>query len=117
MRQAGVLAACGIVSLTTMVERLADDHRRAKVLAERLSGLPGLGVDVDAVQTNMVLVETSESADDWQARLEEAGVWCFSVAPNRLRLVLHADVDDAMVERAAEAFAQLANRAGAPTVA
>ena len=108
MRQAGILAACGIVSLAKNVDRLADDHRRAKRIAEAINQLPGLSVDLPGVQTNMVLVNTDAPAPDWQAKLGDAGVLCFPVAANRLRLVLHADIDDAQVDRAIEAFTRLA---------
>lgn len=108
MRQAGVLAACGIVSLTHMVDRLAEDHRRARFIAQALSELPGIKIDWDRVQTNMVLVATDAPAAEWSKRLHEKGVWCFPVASNRLRLVLHADVEDAGVEYAVDAFTQLA---------
>lgn len=107
MRQSGILAACGIVSLTQMVDRLAEDHQRARSLAQSLSELPGLKIDWDRVKTNMVLVETDSPAEDVVARLHEKGVWCFSVAPNRLRLVLHADVDDTGIDFAVEAFRSL----------
>lgn len=108
MRQSGLLAACGIVSLTKMVDRLAEDHARARRIAEAVSVLPGLRVELDAVDTNMVLVHTDLPAAHWQERLREAGVWCFPVAANRLRLVLHADVDDAKADRAIAAFRCLA---------
>lgn len=107
MRQSGILAACGIVSLTQMVDRLAEDHRRARSLAQALSELPGLKIDWDRVQTNMVLVETERPANELVCQLHEKGVWCFSVAPNRLRLVLHADVADAGIEYAVNAFRSL----------
>jgi threonine aldolase len=108
MRQAGVLASCGIVSLTKMVDRLADDHRRARALATALSELPGLTVDWDTVQTNLVRIETDGPAEDWRLPLRELGVLCFDVAPRRLRCVLHADIDDAKIDRAIEAFKQVA---------
>lgn len=108
MRQAGILAACGIVSLTKMVDRLADDHRRARQTAEALAELPGLHVDMDSVQTNMVLVQTERPAPEWQAQLAEHQIACFPVAPNRLRLVFHADIDDAATHRAVEAFRKIA---------
>jgi threonine aldolase len=108
MRQAGILAACGIVSLTKNVARLADDHRRAKQIAEAIASLPGVSVDLASVQTNMVLVTTAAPAADWQSKLGDGGVMCFPVAANRLRLVLHADVDDAQVETAISAFKTLA---------
>jgi threonine aldolase len=100
MRQSGLLAACGIVSLTQMVDRLADDHRRAKELGSALNQIPGLRVDMETVETNMVLVHTETPATEWQVRLEAQGVWCFAVAPNRLRMVLHADIDDAKLAQA-----------------
>jgi threonine aldolase len=109
MRQAGILAACGIVSLTHNVDRLAEDHRRARRMAEALSEMPGVSVDWESVQTNMVLVTTKDPAVAWQECLRERGVLCFPVAPNRLRLVFHADVDDAKVDRAIEAFQAIAD--------
>lgn len=108
MRQAGILAACGIVSLTRNVDRLAEDHRRAKRTGEALSQMPGISVDLEGVQTNMVLVTTEKPAQEWQAKLGELGVLCFPVAANRLRLVFHADVDDAQTDRAIAAFKKLA---------
>lgn len=100
MRQSGILAACGIVSLTKMVDRLADDHARAKKLAAAAEKVPGWRVDMAGVQTNMVLVETTEPAGKVQDDLHGRGIWCYSVAPNRLRMVLHADIDDAKLDRA-----------------
>lgn len=108
MRQAGILAACGIVSLTQMVDRLADDHARAKRLATALAEMPRFGVDPASVETNMVIVQTDGPAEAWQAKLAEAGVLCLPVAADRLRLVFHADVDDAQTDRAIEAFRALA---------
>lgn len=112
MRQAGILAACGIVSLTKMIDRLSEDHRRAQAVAQALADLPGLCVDVARVQTNIVVVQTEEAAAPWVDMLRERGVWCFAHAPNRLRLVLHADVDDAGVKRASEAFREIASCRG-----
>lgn len=108
MRQAGVLAACGLVSLRQYVNRLADDHARAKALAHGLAELPGITIDWERVQTNMVLVGVEGDAAEWSSKLHDMGVWCFPVAANRLRLVTHADVDDEGVARAIEAFSTLA---------
>ena len=104
MRQAGLLAACGIVSLTKMVDRLAEDHARAKRAALVLAELPGLSVNIEGVQTNMVMVDTDGPAEEVVARLAEEGVLCFPNGPQRIRLVFHADVDDAKTDRAIEAF-------------
>jgi len=113
MRQAGILAACGIVSLTQMVDRLADDHARAKRLALAVGKLPGLSIDLESVETNMVLVNTEAPASDWQAWLKDAGVLCFAVAPHRLRLVFHGDIDDDCVVRAEQGFKEVAERVSA----
>jgi threonine aldolase len=104
MRQAGILAACGIVSLTKMVDRLEEDHRRARALAASLSEMPGLKIDWETVQTNMVAVEVPTPASEWVERLREEKVWCLATGPKRIRLVLHADIDDAKLEQAVEAF-------------
>lgn len=107
MRQAGLLAACGIVALEEEVDRLSEDHRRAQFTAETLNEVPGLKVDLDRVQTNIVLVEVDD-APAWSARLETEGVRCFPFSAHHLRLVFHADVDDLGMERAISAFRRLA---------
>jgi len=109
MRQAGILAACGIVSLEKMVDRLEVDHRRARALAQAISQIPGLSIDWDRVQTNIVLVQTDSPAEEWCNSLKKEGVWCFPVAPNRFRLVFHADVDDEAIAYAQAAFNRLAS--------
>ncbi len=109
MRQAGLLAACGVYAVQHNVDRLADDHARAKKIAAGLAGLPGISVSADATETNIVLIETEKPAAEWQKILAENGLWCFPVAENRLRLVFHLDVDDAKTERAIEIFQKLAS--------
>jgi threonine aldolase len=108
MRQAGIIAACGIVSLTSMVDRLSEDHRHAREIAAGIEGLPGFAVHPEEVETNMVLVETTEPAPAMQTFLAERGVLCFPVAPNRLRLVLHGDVTPEMIPYTVDAFARIA---------
>ncbi len=108
LRQSGVLAACGIVSLTKMVDRLADDHANAKRLAVEIGKLSGLHTDPDNTPTNICLIGTDRPAAEWQAQLHEHDVWCFPVAANRLRLVTHADVDDAKINQAIDVFTKLA---------
>jgi len=110
MRQAGILAACGIVSLTKMVDRLAEDHSRAKRLATSIQDLPGLSLDLATVETNMVLVNTEAPATDWQAWLQEEGLLCFPVASHRLRLVFHGDIDDDKTDRAILAFQNVSGK-------
>jgi threonine aldolase len=93
-----------------MVDRLAEDHQRARTLAEALSNLPGLQTDPATTETNIVLVNTDRPAEQWQADLQAQEIWCFPVAPNRLRLVLHADVTDDHVDQTITAFKEIASR-------
>ena len=104
MRQSGILAACGIVSLSHAGENLAEDHRRARALASGLQDLPGLDFDWDTVQTNMVLIRTEAPASEWLENLKAHNVWALDNSPNHIRLVLHSDIDDEKVNRAIEAI-------------
>src|SRR5687767_7261195 len=104
MRQAGVIAAAGLVALRSMVERLADDHARARRLAEAVADRrPDAGCDPERVRTNVV----TWRHPDPQAVLDHLGaegVRVGTIAPGVLRLVTHRDVDDAGVEQAAKAL-------------
>jgi threonine aldolase len=101
MRQAGVLAAAGLFALTHNIARLADDHGRAQRLAAAVADVgPGL-VDVESVQTNIVLIDLpAPDAVAVVAACAADGVLVSAVAPRRLRLVTHLDIDDAGVDRA-----------------
>ena len=97
MRQAGIIAAAGLYALEHNVARLADDHRRARELAERLTAVPGLSIDLATVQTNMIFAGTRGTgmpAADLVARLAEAGVLCLDEGPWTVRFVTHLDLDD-----------------------
>ncbi len=99
MRQAGVLAAAGLYALDHQLDRLADDHARARRIAVALAELGAC--DVEATETNIVLVGTgARPAADVVAELGAAGVLANAVGPSSLRLVLHLDVDDDGVDRA-----------------
>ncbi len=116
MRQAGVIAAAGLYALEHHVARVVDDHRRARVLAERLARVPGLSVDLDKVQTNMVYAGTKGTglpARELVGLLDAAGVLTLDESPWQVRLVTHLDVDDADVEEAAEVIAAVVARAAA----
>jgi threonine aldolase len=112
MRQVGVIAACGVVALRTMVDRLYEDHARARRLAEGISGLTGLEVEPAEPRTNIVMLRTHRPAVEWMDALAEHGVLCFDIDPHRLRLVTHHDVHDVHVEQTLTAFAALAERLG-----
>jgi threonine aldolase len=105
MRQVGVIAAAALVALTTMVERLADDHRRARRLAEVVAERwPDAGLDPTTVHTNIV-IWAHPRADDVVRHLRAEGVLVGTIAPGMLRMVTHLDVDDDGIERAAKAIA------------
>ncbi len=92
MRQAGVLAAAGIVALTEMVDRLVEDHENAKVLSVGLSEIKGLHVYPERVFTNIVYIDVTRSGlteSDLAVRLEKEGVRLIPVGPKRLRAVTH----------------------------
>jgi threonine aldolase len=116
MRQAGVVAAAGIVALEEMVERLAEDHLAARRLADGLHRIDPRFVDPAAVETNLVNVDMSPSgrlAAEWTAALKPLGVLVAPSSPWRLRLVTHRHVGMAEAERALEAFRQVHARAAA----
>jgi len=94
LRQAGIIAAAGIVALDTMIDRMADDHRNARRLAEGLAQIDGVSVDLDKVKTNMFrfnLVD-SISGSVLSERLEEKGIK-FGAGGNSFRVVLHWQID------------------------
>ena len=105
MRQVGVLAAAAAYALDNNVDRLADDHVRARRLAEGFAAaLPGC-VDPGAVETNIVYVDLGDLDPlDVSGRLWERGVRIYPYGPGLLRAVTHLDVDDGGVERAIDAF-------------
>jgi threonine aldolase len=113
MRQAGVLAAAGIVALETMIDRLADDHRRAKTLAKGLSEIPHLSLDTGSPYTNMIflcLAPTSPlSPDRLVELLAQRGVRIGLVSERRFRLVTHYWIDEAAVDRVLNTFGDILN--------
>ena len=108
MRQVGIVAAAGIISLEKMTKRLGEDHARAKNLADGLRQVKGLVVDAGSPSTNMVYLNLSEDVkvDSWQIveRAKKAGVLLDAENARRFRLVTHYWVDDAGVENAISAF-------------
>lgn len=110
MRQAGVLAAAGIVALETMVDRLVEDHVRAQNLAQGLAKIPGFVLDPGTPNTNMVFLSLAEetaplTSGDMADRLAERGVKVGVVGERHFRLVTHYWIDDPAVEGALQAFA------------
>jgi threonine aldolase len=108
MRQSGVIAAAGIVALTEMVERLADDHANARRLAEGIAGLPGIVLDPAAVQTNIVIFTLNRpdmTPQQLAVGLRDRGVWLLTLGGPKLRAVTNYHVTAQDVERAIGAFA------------
>lgn len=112
MRQAGVLAAAGLISLSEMIPRLGEDHVRARRLAEavgqrwRLHGTDS-SAPTSGVATNIVVFD-HPCPDQLLAHLRDHGIWAGTIAPGVVRLVTHHDVDDAGVERTLVALASVA---------
>src|SRR5581483_5779522 len=104
MRQAGVIAAAGLVALDQMVDRLADDHARAARLAEAVADRWPESIDVEQVTTNMVIFD-HPAASRLLSHLRAEGVLAGTIAPGVVRLVTHHDVDDEGVELACKAVA------------
>jgi threonine aldolase len=111
MRQSGVVAAAGIVALEQNVERLAEDHANARLLAERLTRSSRVVIELDRVETNIVVFRLAEDAPDAAtvvARAAERGVLVFAFGPRTVRAVTHLDVDRGACERGAEILVEVA---------
>jgi threonine aldolase len=110
MRQAGILAAAGLIALEKMPARLQEDHDNARFLAEGLSHLRGVKVDMAKVQTNIVIFDvkgTGHSAAEVCAGLGKRGVLAGPTDSHSIRMVTHCDVDRAAIERALAEFRAL----------
>lgn len=110
MRQAGVIAAPGILALNTMVERLAEDHENARALAQLLAEVPGVSVDLDSVQTNIVIAnigKTGLSVSEFLSRLADESVLGTSFGDDLVRFVTHHDVTRQEILQAAKKIQQV----------
>ncbi|MBM6404031.1 threonine aldolase family protein [Phycicoccus sp. CSK15P-2] len=106
MRQVGVLAAAGLHALDHHVERLADDHARARRFAQACADVAPAVVDPTAVETNIIVLDVAAagvSARDFVAALLDRGVRAYAIGPGAVRLVWHLDVDDAGTDAAVTA--------------
>ncbi len=112
MRQAGVLAAAGLLAIREGPARLADDHRRARQLAQALAEVPGLGLDLDRVETNMIYLDVAD-APGLVAALAERGVRANALSARAVRLVTHRGVGDDDVRTAARVITEVVERRAA----
>ena len=113
MRQAGILAAAGLWALDHNLDRLAEDHANARLLAERIAGLRGIEIDLATVQTNIVIFHLAERAPDAAtivARAREAGILVSAFAARTVRTVTHLDVSRDECRRAADRLAVVIER-------
>lgn len=115
MRQAGVLAAAGIIALEHMTTRIAEDHIRAKNLAAGLGRIPGIVLDPGTPATNMIFISLDQavpaSAAQVVARLMDCGVKVGAVGARRFRLVTHYWIDDSAVHQVIDAFRTVMSQA------
>ncbi len=107
MRQAGVLAAAGLLALEQMPARLYEDHAKAKLLASSLAESPQLTVDVASVETNIVFFGVPGNAAALVAAMKERGILASAIGTNRVRLVTHRDVSSEQCTQAAAAITSL----------
>jgi threonine aldolase len=113
MRQVGVVAAAGLISLEQMTKRLKDDHARAKKLADGLRQVKGLAVDANSPYTNMVYLNLSKdvSANAYQItkKMKDLGILVDPENEQRFRLVTHYSIDEMAVEKTISAFQEVLN--------
>ena len=111
MRQAGVIAAAGIVALESMIDRLAEDHARARYMAEALSKIPGINLSPALPATNMIFFNLADSVKlstgQIEKMLQEYGVLAHSSGPRRFRLVTHYWITDRDVDTTVAAFREI----------
>ena len=113
LRQSGILAAAGLYALDHNIARLAEDHANARTIAERLAPLPGIRLDLAAVQSNIVIWEMAPDAPDAAAIVagaRAAGVLISALGGRTVRAVTHLDVGAAQCRQAAEMLAELIRR-------
>jgi threonine aldolase len=111
MRQAGVIAAAGLVALEKSPGRLHIDHQNARRLAEGVAKIPGLVIDPAKTRTNIVIFDcsqTGKTAVEWCDILYQRGIWAQDTALHSVRLVTHCDVDEVGVERALSVLQEVA---------
>ncbi|HIM36474.1 MAG TPA: low specificity L-threonine aldolase, partial [Dehalococcoidia bacterium] len=109
MRQAGVIAAAGLVAMDTMIDRLADDHANAKKLAEGLANIDGLSVDPERIQTNIVIFDVDPAmatVQEFMAALDREGVKVSYPGEHTIRMVTHREIDSSEID---DALARISN--------
>jgi threonine aldolase len=109
MRQAGILAAAALYALENHIDRLAEDHRNAKVIAQAIADTPGLNLECPEVDTNLIWFEVDPelgTAKDVAALLKQRGILIHTSGPQAMRACTHLDISAAQAERAADTIRQ-----------
>lgn len=120
LRQAGIVAAAALYALDQHIDRLAEDHANARLFAESIAGLPGIGIAPADVETNLVFFEVDPAwgtAADLSAALRERGVLINPIGPQRLRACTHLDVTRGDVEQAARVLREILHGEHRSTIA
>jgi threonine aldolase len=111
MRQAGILAAAGLIALEDTPAKLPEDHANARILAEAVARSSAATIDMASVQTNIVIFTLNHGdAPSFVARLKEQGILASAIGPKAVRFVTHYDVSRAECEQAAALIAAELNR-------
>ena len=113
MRQAGIIAASGIVALEKMIDRLKEDHENAKHLAQALNRMDGLSVDLENLQTNILLLDIGDlgiSAKQFISELKENGVLALDQMPNKIRMVTHRGITRTHIEETKRTIENITQR-------
>jgi threonine aldolase len=114
MRQVGIIAAAGAYALEHNIDRLREDHKRARDLAERLASIPNIEIDLETVQTNIIVIDvrgSGLSVEDSVLLLEKQGVLVVPFGRTTVRAVTHLDIDDADMEKAVTVFEMVFSKA------
>ncbi len=114
MRQAGILAAGAVYALENNIERLADDHANAQLLADGIRGIEGLTLQPEQVDTNIVILRVDPllgTAHDFVAKLKEQNVLVLAVSPTQIRAVTHLDVTEPQIKTACEVLQRVTESA------
>ena len=106
MRQAGILAAAGLIALDEMSQRLDEDHRNARLLAEAVAAMPGVEIDLEDVQTNIVIFGWPDAAG-FCAKLKTRGILASAIGPEKVRFVTHFDVSEEQCKAAARSAVEI----------
>jgi threonine aldolase len=112
MRQAGIIAAPGIVALESMIDRLEEDHRHARHLAEGIAKISGIQIDLNCVQTNIICFDISglgKTASFFISKLKQKGIFALALDEKKVRMVTHKGIEKEHVEKSIGAIESVSN--------